>query len=71
MLAFIPFSQVEHRRRGETTPYRGVQMLIVQVSVRQTEYTSKGMSYRYKIMLQLVHVSYNSRMAIFSVISDI
>ena len=27
----------------------GVHMLIVQVSVRQTEYTTKGMSYRYKI----------------------
>ena len=35
----------------------------------ETEYTSRGMSYRYKIMLHLVHVSYNSRIAIFSVIS--
>ena len=39
-------------------------MLIVQVSVRQTEYTSKGMGYRYKIMLHLAHVSYNNRIAI-------
>src|SRR4029434_5109654 len=34
-----------------------------------SEYTSKGMSYRYKIMLHLVHVSYNSRIAIFPVLS--
>ena len=31
-------------------------MIIVQVSVRQTEYTSRGMSYTYKIMLHYVHV---------------
>ena len=43
----------------------GVLALTVQVSVRQTEYTSRGMSYRYKIMLHLVHVSYNNRIAIF------
>src|SRR4029434_3687434 len=43
---------------------KGVHMLIFQVSVRQTENTSKGMNYRYKIRLHLVHVSYNSRIAI-------
>ena len=37
--------------RGE-----GVHMPFVQVSVRQTEYTAKGMSYRYKIRLHLVNV---------------
>src|SRR4029434_10637391 len=45
-------------------------MLTVQ-HLRQTEYTSNGMSYRYKIMLHFVHVSYNSRIAIFSVLSPI
>ena len=45
----------------------GGQGVIVQVSVRQTEYTSNGMSYRYKTMLHFVHDSYNSRIAIFSV----
>ena len=40
-------------------------MLTVQVSVRQTVYTSRAMSYRYKIMLHF----YNSRIAIFGSIS--
>ena len=34
----------------------GGHMTFVQVSVRQTEYTSKGRSYRYKIRLHLVNV---------------
>ena len=42
--------------RKEAIWEEGVQMLIV-------EYTSKGICYRYKIMLHLVRVSYNSRIA--------